>query len=198
MRWLQSILGWESLSEPDQFLADARAELNAGEITAYSPDGMPVLLPVGATGIDFAYAIDAETGNGAAGVAVDGRLRPMAAPLRNGQVVEVIMSEFPDEPSESWLSAVRTPRARAHIRQAIARRRADEMSSTGRQAVKAAAGGAGIDLQGLEADGTALQVSRKLGYPADLDALYIAVAAGKVDARDVATMLGSRKNDGHG
>lgn len=190
LEWLRSILAWESLSESDQFLADAKAELNRGDIVTFTPDGTAIRLPSGATGIDFAYAIDAETGDGAAGIAVNGRLKPLAAPLRNGEVVEVIISEFPDEPTESWLTAARTPLARTHIRNAIARRHADETSWAGRESVREAAVAAGLDLQDLEADGTALQVSRRLGYPADLDALYMAVADGTVEAGGVAAMLG--------
>lgn len=189
LEWLQSILAWESLSESDQFLADAKAELGGTEITAYTTAGAAVHLPAGATAIDFAYAIDAETGNGAAGALVDGRLRPMGASLRDGQVVKVIVSDFPDDPSESLLEVARTPRARAHIRRALARSRADQASAGGRETVQAAADDAGIDLQDLEADGTALRVSRMLGHPEDLDALYLAVAEDRVGVADVIALL---------
>lgn len=193
--WLRSILGWQSLSGSDHFLEDAKAELKAAGMVTFTPDGKAIRLPAGSTGIDFAYAIDAEAGNSAAGVTVDGRLQPLAAPLHNGQVVDVIRSEFPDRPAESWLKSARTPQARTHIRKAIAERRADEAERAGREAVRDALAAAGLDLFDVETDGTALQVCRRLAYP-DLYALYTAVHAGTIDVRDLAAKLGGEKSAG--
>jgi GTP pyrophosphokinase len=189
LEWLQSILGWQRLSESSQFLADARADLGSGGIVTFTPSGEMVRLPKGATGLDFAYAIDPETGNDAAGVTVDGKLQPLAASLRDGQVVEVIPAAYPDQPEESWLSSALTAQARTHIRSAIALRRSDEAADAGREEVKVVADALGLDLFDLEIDGTALQVGRRLGYP-DLDALYIAVAGDQVGADKVAGLLG--------
>ena len=186
--WLRSILDWQLLSDSDHFLDDARTELAADGIVTYTQEGKALRLPPGATGIDFAYAVSAETGRGAAGVSVDGRLQPLAAPLRDGQAVTVIKSEFPDEPTDSWLQWARTPRARAHIRSAIEGRRADEAEQAGRDAVRDALAGAGLDLLDSELDGTALHVCRRLGYR-DLYAAYTAVGDGDADAGKMAAML---------
>jgi (p)ppGpp synthase/HD superfamily hydrolase len=96
--------------------------------------------------------------------------------LSHGQVVDLIAGPYADPP-DSWLAAARSGQARTHLKAAIARRKAEEISSLGRIAVEKAAVAADTDLRALEDDGTAFSACRRLGYP-DLDALYEAVGRG--------------------
>ena len=106
--------------------------------------------------------------------------------LAHGQVVDLIIGPYADPP-DSWLAAAHSGQARAHLKAAIARRKADEAAVLGRVAVAKALGAqrgggdASRDLRDLEDDGTAFSAARRLGY-ADLDALYEAVGRGDLSA----------------
>jgi GTP diphosphokinase / guanosine-3',5'-bis(diphosphate) 3'-diphosphatase len=174
--WLDRLLDWQPLASPGDFLDGLRADLSHGGIVVFTPAGDPVKLPDGSTAVDFAYAVSPATAGSAVGVLVNGMRKPMENRLAHGQVVDLIAGPYADPP-DSWLAAARSGQARAHLKAAITRRKAEETSAVGRIAVDKAAAAAGTDLRGLEDDGTAFSVCRRLGYP-DLDALYEAVGRG--------------------
>jgi len=158
----------------------------------FTPDGTPVKLPAGSTAVDFAYAVSPSTADSAVGVLVNGMRKPMENRLSHGQVVDLITGPYADPP-DSWLAAAHSGHARAHLKAAIARRKADEASALGRAAVAKALcaqrTGQGASLRELEDDGTAFSAARKLGFP-DLDALYEAVGLNKLSAPGFLAHLG--------
>jgi guanosine-3',5'-bis(diphosphate) 3'-pyrophosphohydrolase len=163
----------------------------------FTPDGTPVKLPSGSTAVDFAYAVSPATAGSAVGVLVNGMRKPMENRLSHGQVVDLITGPYADPP-ESWLAAAHSGQARAHLKAAIARRKAEEAAALGRAAVAKALcaqgganGGDGSrELRDLEDDGTAFSAARRLGF-ADLDALYEAVGRGELSAPGFLTHLGT-------
>jgi GTP pyrophosphokinase len=72
-------------------------------------------LPVGATPVDFAYAVHTEVGHNTVGAKVDGKMVPLDFKLRSGQVVEIIKSKNPKGPNNDWLQSVVTTLARREI-----------------------------------------------------------------------------------
>jgi (p)ppGpp synthase/HD superfamily hydrolase len=115
--------------------------------------------------------------------------------LAHGQVVDLITGPYADPP-DSWLAAAHSGHARAHLKAAIARRKAEEAAALGRAAVAtalAAQGGAQSaapgDLRDLEDDGTAFSAARRLGFT-DLDAVYEAVGRGELSAPGFVAHLG--------
>jgi len=189
--WLNRLLAWQPLAAPGEFLDGLRADLSQGMIV-FTPDGTPVKLPAGSTAVDFAYAVSPSTAGSAVGVLVNGMRKPMENSLSHGQVVDLITGPYADPP-DSWLAAAHSGHARAHLKAAIARRKADEASALGRAAVAKALcalrTGPGTSLRELEDDGTAFSAARKLGFP-DLDALYEAVGLNKLSAPGFLTHLG--------
>jgi (p)ppGpp synthase/HD superfamily hydrolase len=154
-------------------------------MVVFTPAGVPVKLPAASTAVDFAYAVSPATAGSAVGVLVNGMRKPMENRLAHGQVVDLIAGPYADPP-ESWLAAAHSGHARAHLKAAIVRRRAEETAVLGRAvAAKAfAAPGRGPagprrELRDLEDDGTAFSAARRLGY-ADLDDLYEAVGRGEL------------------
>ena len=176
--WLNRLLEWQPLAASGDFLDGLRADLSQDGIIVFTPDGVPVKLPAGSTAVDFAYAVSPATAGSAVGVLVNGMRKPMENRLAHGQVVDLIDGPYADPP-ESWLPAARSGHARAHLRQALARREADELATVGRVALAAAMAASGGNLRDAEDDGTAFSAARRLGYP-DLDALYEAVGRGDV------------------
>ena len=189
--WLDRLLAWQPLAAPGDFLDGLRADLSHTGIVVFTADGEPVKLPGGSTAVDFAYAVSPATAGSAVGVLVNGMRKPMENRLAHGQVVDLITGPYADPP-DSWLAAAHSGHARAHLKAAIAGRKAEEAAALGRAtAAKALAGRAGetrASLRDLEDDGTAFSAARRLGYP-DLDALYEAVGRGDLAADALAESL---------
>jgi GTP diphosphokinase / guanosine-3',5'-bis(diphosphate) 3'-diphosphatase len=188
--WLDRLLAWQPLAAPGDFLDGLRADLTHGGIVVFTPAGVPVKLPGGSTAVDFAYAVSPATAGSAVGVLVNGMRKPMENRLAHGQVVDLITGPYADPP-DSWLAAAHSGQARAHLKAAIARRKAEEAAVFGRAAVAQALGnpdGGHRDLRELEDDGTAFSAARRLGHT-DLDALYEAVGRGELTASEFLARL---------
>jgi GTP pyrophosphokinase len=190
--WLDRLLAWQPLAAPGDFLDGLRADLSQGMVV-FTPDGTPVKLPAGSTAVDFAYAVSPAAAGSAVGVLVNGMRKAMENSLSHGQVVDLITGPYADPP-DSWLAAAHSGHARAHLKAAIARRKAEEAAALGRAAVaKALAAQRGRDdreLRDLEDDGTAFSAARLLGFT-DLDALYEAVGRDNLGATDFLAHLGT-------
>jgi GTP pyrophosphokinase len=193
--WLDRLLAWQPLAAPGEFLDGLRADLSDSGMVVFTPDGIPVKLPTGSTAVDFAYAVSPVTAGSAVGVLVNGMRKPMENRLSHGQVVDLITGPYADPP-ESWLAAAHSGQARAHLKAAIARRKAEEAAALGRAAVAKAllamdgrGGDAGRRLRDLEDDGTAFSAARRLGFP-DLDALYEAVGRERLSPARFLTHVG--------
>ena len=91
-----------------------------------------MVLPKGATVVDFAYSVHTDVGNTCVAARVDRRLVPLRTKLHNGQTVEIITSESAG-PSPAWLNFVVTGKARANIRSYLKNLKTQEAVSLGRR-----------------------------------------------------------------
>ncbi len=101
-----------------EFVEGLKEDFFSHRVFAFTPKGDVVDLPVGATPIDFAYAIHSELGNHLQGAKVNGKLVSFDTTLGNGDVVEV-MTRDSAKPSSKWLENARTSLARKQIRSAL-------------------------------------------------------------------------------
>ena len=84
--WLNRIVDWQSeTTDPDEFMQRLKIDLEQDEVFVFTPKGKVVTLPVGATPIDFAYAIHTEVGHACIGARVNGRLVPLDSTLYVGR-----------------------------------------------------------------------------------------------------------------
>lgn len=123
--WLSRLMDWtQDADEADTSLARLTTDLSLDEVYVFTPRGMIVTLPSGATPVDFAYAIHTEVGHSCIGAKINGRLSALNSKLTTGDTVEIFTSKPAEEaePSQDWLSFVVTHRARNHIRQWYARK----------------------------------------------------------------------------
>ena len=71
------------------FLAKFKHDLVRDRILVYTPDGDVIHLPIGATVIDFAYAISTTLGAQCTGSYVDNQPTPLSTLLETGQTIDL-------------------------------------------------------------------------------------------------------------
>ncbi len=132
LTWLRQTLEWlRDLTDPKEFLISLKADLYHNEIFVFTPGGDLKNLPMGATPIDFAYAVHTEVGHRCVGAKVNGRLVPFNYRLKNGDTVEIITRKSA-EPSEDWLKFVKTSTARSRIKRWLKTRGYSDSVETGK------------------------------------------------------------------
>lgn len=89
-------------------------ELLGDEIYVFTPKGDVRKLPHGATAIDFAYAIHSAIGEKIIAAKADGKIIPLARPLENTQIIEIITNPQA-HPTEAQLKLVKTSKAHQKI-----------------------------------------------------------------------------------
>ena len=80
-------------SDPEEFLEHTKLELFHDQVFCFTPKGMLIALPRGATPIDFAYAVHTDVGNMAIGAKINGKIGPLSSPLQNGDEVQILTSK---------------------------------------------------------------------------------------------------------
>jgi GTP pyrophosphokinase len=196
LMWLNRIVDWQlETTDPEEFMARLKVDLEQDEVFVFTPKGKVVTLPVGATPIDFAYSIHTEVGHACIGARVNGRLVPLDSKLVSGDTVDIFTSKVEGAgPSRDWLKVVATPRAAAKIKQWFSRERREDAIETGRDELIKGLRREGLPVQKLSAAGTLLEVAKDLNY-ADLDALHAAIGENHVSAKSVAARVAKALRD---
>ena len=190
MAWLRQLLDWQRETEdPGEFLDGLRFDIGAKQVYVFTPKGDVVALPLGATPIDFAYAVHTEVGHRCVGARVNGKLVPLESELSTGDVVEVLTSKAMDAgPSRDWLTFVKSGRARSKIKAWFSKERREEAIEQGKDALGRQMRKQGLPLQRLLSGDTLLTLARDMRYP-DVTALYAAIGEGHVSAQSVVQRL---------
>ncbi|MFC5078974.1 Guanosine-3',5'-bis(diphosphate) 3'-pyrophosphohydrolase [Vibrio thalassae] len=144
-RWMQSLLELQqSAGNSFEFIENVKSDLFPDEIYVFTPKGRIVELPLGATAVDFAYAVHTDVGNTCVGARVDRHPYPLSKALKNGQTVEIISAPGA-RPNAAWLNYVVTSRARTKIRQVLKTMRREESVVLGRRLLNHALGRHSVD-----------------------------------------------------
>ena len=116
-KWIKKIrmLLENPLEDPIEFLDEFKMNLFSSEIMVFTPKGLLVSLPKGASALDFAYEIHTEIGNKAIGAKINFKLNPISVTLMSGDQVEIITSDIA-KPEKEWLSFVTTSKAKEAIK----------------------------------------------------------------------------------
>jgi len=189
-RWLRELLEiLEHAVGPEDFLEHTKLEMFQDQVFCFTPKGDLINLPLGATPVDFAYAVHSEVGDTCVGAKINGRLMPLRTELQNGDQVEIITSKA-QTPSPTWERFVVTGKARARIRRFIHSREREQYLELGRSIVERAFREEGYDysLKGVEG----VLKNFKLN---SVDDLFAQVGAGHLGGRAVveAVFPGARK-----
>jgi len=131
--WLQHLLELQQGSgDSEEFLEHVKIDLFPAEVYVFTPRGRILVLPKGATAVDFAYAVHSDIGNSCVAARIDRRLSPLRTPLHSGQSVE-IMTAPGAKPNPLWLNFVVTGKARANIRAYLKNLKRKEAIEVGRR-----------------------------------------------------------------
>lgn len=103
------------IEQSESFMEDLKSELLKDTIYVFTPKGQAIELPLGSTALDFAYTIHTEVGNHTVAAKANGSIIPLAQPLENTQVIEIITQKNA-HPKVNWLKYAHTTSARRKIR----------------------------------------------------------------------------------
>ena len=192
MVWLNRIIDWQAeTQDPAEFMAALKTDLEQDEVFVFTPNGSVITLPLGATPVDFAYAIHTEIGHTCIGARVTGRLMPLDTKLTSGDSVEIFTSKVGGAgPSMEWLDSAVTPKARNKIKQWFSREKREDTRDTGHEDLMAALRAQGLPPNELDDSDTLKIVAKQMHYD-DLETLYIAIGEGHVGAEVVAHRVGN-------
>jgi guanosine-3',5'-bis(diphosphate) 3'-pyrophosphohydrolase len=144
-KWMQSLIELQqSASSSFEFVENVKTDLFPDEIYVFTPNGRIIELPLGATAVDFAYAVHTDVGNSCVGVKVERRTFSLSKPLDNGQTVEIITSPRA-KPNANWLNFVVSAKARSHIRHYLKNQRSEEAVIIGNRLLRHALGSVKLD-----------------------------------------------------
>jgi len=114
--WLQSLLDiQQQTGDSAEFLEHVKVDLFPDSVYVFTPKSKIIALPRGATALDFAYSIHTGIGDHTVGVKINHEEKPLRTELHNGDIVEII-TDPESRPSPTWLTFVRTGKARSAIR----------------------------------------------------------------------------------
>ena len=116
LNWIRQLVEWQKeMTDPNEFLSSLKMDLYPDEVYTFTPKGKVVVVPAGATPVDFAYTIHTDVGHSCVGAKINGRMAPLRTKLRTGDIVEIV-TQKDHKPSRDWLTFVKSPRARNKIK----------------------------------------------------------------------------------
>src|SRR5258706_1086310 len=178
--WLRDMVELlERGDNPEEFYEHSKLSLYQDQVFCFSPKGMLIALPRGATPIDFAYFVHTDVGNTAVGAKVNGVHTPLHTPLKNGDQVEIICSKE-QTPSPLWERFVVTGRARAEIRRYLRHAQRGQHVSLGRKILEKVFSDEGYELTDKAVEGVLRKL--RLARPEDV---YADIGRGALRADEV-------------
>ena len=116
--WLANVRSALEANDEVQLTDQFKLNLMEDEVFVFTPKGDLFKLPIGATILDFAYAIHTKVGNQCIGAKIGDKHVTIRQKLQSGDQVE-IMTSSNQTPKRDWLKIVTTNRAKAKIRQSL-------------------------------------------------------------------------------
>jgi GTP pyrophosphokinase len=117
--WIQQIgEAHQDAGDTGDFINDLRQDFFMHRIFVFTPQGDVIDLPIGATPVDFAYAIHSDIGDHTSGARVNNKMVSLDTELHNGSIVEIITKKS-SKPTAKWLEFAKTSMAQRRIRNAL-------------------------------------------------------------------------------
>ncbi len=193
LSWFRQILDSADDVSAEEFLETLKTDLYGESIFVQTPKGKVLEFPLGASLIDFAYAIHSDIGNFCVGGKVNGKLVPITTELSNGDTVEILTNQNSKGPSRDWLSHVKTSGARSKIRAFFRSELKDENIKTGKTILEQAVRARNLNITKVMKEEYLLDIAKNMMMD-DLDTLYAGIGAGSINAGQVVGRLVNQYN----
>ncbi len=180
--WVRRLLESQQDSDADEYIQSLKIDMFDDEVFVFTPKGRIVSLPAGSTPIDFAYAIHSGVGNSMVGAKVNNRIMGIDAPLKNGDIVEILTSKSAKVgPSRDWLNICKSNQARTKIKQWFKKEKREENVQHGRASFEAEMRRENLPLSITIDPEVGPQLLRKLSFD-DWEDMYAAIGYGGLTA----------------
>ncbi len=181
LAWIRQLLeNQKDSADATDIVRTIKSDLAPEEVFVFTPKGEVINLPMGATVIDFAYAIHSAVGNRMIGAKVDKRIVPIDYKVKTGEIIEVLTTkEGSHGPSRDWLKIVKTSEARNKIRQWFKKERREENIVEGKAELEREFKRNGIELSEEELLDWLDRIGKKQNC-SSADDLYAAIGYGGV------------------
>ena len=137
LSWLRETLEWQKdMQDPQEFLNTLKTELFEDEVYVFTPKGKILVLPMGATPIDFAYSIHEEIGNHMVGCKINSKMMPIITKIQSGDIIEILTSDTQKGPSRDWLKFIKTTKAKSKIQAWFKREQREENIDRGKELIE--------------------------------------------------------------
>ncbi|MDQ7037967.1 MAG: bifunctional (p)ppGpp synthetase/guanosine-3',5'-bis(diphosphate) 3'-pyrophosphohydrolase, partial [Aquificota bacterium] len=186
--WLRDLVeNIQGSRNPSEVLDSIKRELFSEEVFVFTPKGDLVVLPAGATPVDFAYHIHTEIGNHCAGAKVNGRIVPLNYRLKSGDQVEIITSPH-KKPNPDWLKFVVTGKAKSRIKQFIKQMERERFLNEGRRILEKIK-----DQLGISTEELIERIRSKVSVKKEED-LLIALGSGRIPPERITSLISPKRN----
>jgi len=181
LKSLADLLIEEESSE--EFLEHTKMEMYSDQVFVFTPKGDLITLPRNASALDFAYAVHTSVGDTCVGAKVNGRHRPIGSHLRNGDVVEIVVSTA-QVPTHDWERLVVTGRAKSAIRRKVREIRNREFTELGSKQLSNL-----LDANEIKLSKKLLKAMIQYFHAPSVDDVYMRLGSGKIPEADVYKFL---------
>lgn len=134
LEWIRQIIDTQdTTNDASDIIRTIKVDLSEEDVFAVTPKGDVINLPVGATVVDFAFAIHSAVGTRMIGAKVDGKIVPINHEVKTGEVIEILTTNSTGHgPSRDWLNIAVTSSAKAKIRSWFKKEKRSENIEEGR------------------------------------------------------------------
>lgn len=170
-----------------EFMETVKAQLYADEVFIFTPGGDVKRFPLGATAIDFAYAVHSKVGHHCVGAKANGSMVPLRYELKSGDTLEILTSPN-QQPNRDWLEIAKTGRAIAKIRRHLRQQEREQGVKMGRELLEGELRRLGWTIDKVKKGGRVDEVLKKRGM-GEFEQLLVEVARGGLTLSSVARDL---------
>lgn len=189
--WLKSLVeSIQGSKNPQELIENMKMELFSEEVFVFTPKGDLMVLPKGATPVDFAYHIHTDIGNQCAGAKVNGRIVSLNYKLQNGDIVEIITNPS-RRPNPEWLKFVVTSKAKNKIKAYLRQLERERYLQEGRQILDKIT----YRLE-LSKEAILEKLLQDTGFKSEED-LLVAVGSGKVSREKIYSLFQQKVKEKH-
>ena len=180
--WLRDMLEFQKeTADAQEFIEGFKIDLFTDEIFLFTPKGVVIDLPNGATPIDFAYRIHTDIGNKCVGAKVNGKIVPLDYKLKTGEIVEVLTSNNAKGPNMNWLNIAKSNQAKSKIRSWFKKAKKEENISKGKELFEKELKKQGVHFADI-AKGETYEKFVKRNNINGMDDLYALIGLGAISA----------------